>query len=155
VLTHQLLYPQGNILWYHWIRGWVGSTVCLDVLKKRSYPCQDLNHNCSCAQPIASHHSSYGIRDPFFSLHYTPILCIIMYEVWSTAKVLRSTQHTFGNCARLSSGSLFTKGLHGPWIEGQSVCHIFLILIIWFPDCVRSKFTHLMTSSREWLWQFT
>lgn len=73
----------------------------------------------------------------------------------STTKVQRSTKHTFGSSARLSSGSLFTNGLHGPWIDGQSVCHIFLSLIIWFPDCVRIKFTHLTTSSREWLWQFT
>lgn len=75
--------------------------------------------------------------------------------VWLTTKVHWSTKRTFGNAARLSSGSLFTKGLQGPWIEGQSVCHIFLILIIWFPDWVRSKLTHLITSSREWLWQFT
>ena len=73
----------------------------------------------------------------------------------STTKVQQSSKHTFGNSARLSSGSLFMNGLHGPWIDGQSVCHIFLSLIIWFPDCVRSKFTHLTTSSREWLWQFT
>lgn len=72
----------------------------------------------------------------------------------STAKVQRSTKRTFGKSARLSSGSLLTNGLHGPWIDGQSVCHIFLSLIIWFPDCVRSKFTHLTTSSREWLWQY-
>jgi len=73
----------------------------------------------------------------------------------STTKVQRSSKRTFGNSARLISGSLFTNGLHGPCIDGQSVCHIFLSLIIWFPDCVRSKFTHLTTSSREWLWQRT
>lgn len=53
-----------------------------------------------------------------------------------------------GNFAILRLGSLCVNGVHGPWMDGHSVCpnlrkRISLVL----PFCVSSKLTHLETSS--------
>lgn len=60
-----------------------------------------------------------------------------------------------GNTTKFKSGLLCVNGVHGPWIDGFSVCHIFRKRnALEFPFWPRSKSTHLMISSFEWPRQF-
>lgn len=62
----------------------------------------------------------------------------------------------FGNCDKFNSGSLNVKGVHGPWIDGESVCHNFRNLKFFeLPDWVLSSSSHFKISSRATLAQET
>lgn len=53
-----------------------------------------------------------------------------------------------GNSTRLSAASRNVYGVHGPWIDGKSVCISFLYrLPVVSPACVLTKCIHFMISS--------
>jgi hypothetical protein len=57
------LYPQGKSHGTHWIRGWMGPRVILDMVVKRKFPSphQKSNPRTPITQPIASHCSAWSI----------------------------------------------------------------------------------------------
>jgi hypothetical protein len=53
------LYPQGKSLWYHWIRGYVGSNAVLDAVVKRKIPSprRESNPRIPIVQPVAQRYT--------------------------------------------------------------------------------------------------